>query len=205
MRRTLPVVVVTLLLAPFLAACGPDSPARVAQARSHVDVSSADLVAYKKQTAVPDCPRLATAGVDGGMPDVTLPCLGGGRAVDVAGLRGPMIVNFWASWCGDCRKELPALAAYAKSQSAVKVLGVDFLDTQPGAALELAGRSKVGYPLVADPGGALDRAAPLPHIPGLPLTAFVDAEGAIVHLEAGAMLTRADVAAAAQKYLGTGG
>ena len=205
MRRSLPVVAAALLLVPLLTACGPSSPAQVTQARSHLDVASPDLVAFKEQTAVPDCPRLSSTTVKDGMPDVTLPCLGGGRAVDVAGLRGPMIVNFWASWCSDCRKEMPALAAYARSQSAVKVVGVDFLDTQPGAALELAQQSKVGYPLVADPGGALDRAAPLPHIPGLPLTAFVDAKGAIVRLEAGAMLTRSDVAAQAQKYLGVGG
>jgi len=87
----------------------------------------------------------------------------------------------------------------------VKILGVDYLDTQPGAALQLAEQSKVGYPLVADPAGNLDHAEPLPHIPGLPVTAFVDADGKLVHLEAGAMLTESDVAAAAQKYLGVGG
>ena len=139
------------------------------------------------------------------MPDVTLPCLGGGRAVDVAGLRGPMIVNFWASWCGSCREEMPALAAYAKSQTAVKVVGVDYLDTQPGAALELAKRSKVAYPLVADPKGDLDRASPLPHISVMPMTVFLDADGSIAHIEAKAYTSKQDVAAAAQKYLGVGG
>jgi thiol-disulfide isomerase/thioredoxin len=206
MKGPLPGVVAALLLVPLLASCGPSTPVQGGQAKSHLNVASPDLVAFKKQTDIPNCPRLpSTTTVKAGMPDVTLPCLGGGRSVDLAGLRGPMIVNFWASWCSECRKEMPALAAYAKSQSAVKVFGVDFLDTQPGAALELARSSAVGYPLVADPGGALDRAAPLPHIPGLPVTAFIDANGAIVRLEAGSMPTRADVAAAAKKYLGAGG
>jgi cytochrome c biogenesis protein CcmG, thiol:disulfide interchange protein DsbE len=87
----------------------------------------------------------------------------------------------------------------------VKVLGIDFLDPQPGAALQLAQQSKVGYPLVADPTGALDRASPLPHIPGLPVTVFLDSSGKIAHIEAGPMLTEEDVRAAAQKYLGAPG
>jgi thiol-disulfide isomerase/thioredoxin len=205
MRPALLAALTALLIVPFLAACGPNTPVHVPQAKSHLDVASPDLVAFKKQTDVPNCPKVSASGVDGGMPSVTVPCLGGGRAVDVAGLRGPMIVNFWASWCGDCRKEMPALAAYARSHPDVKILGVDYLDTQPGAALELAEKSRVGYPLVADTSAALDKARPLPHIVGLPFTAFVDARGRVVHLEAGAMETTADVAAQAQKYLGVGG
>jgi thiol-disulfide isomerase/thioredoxin len=148
---------------------------------------------------------VASAGVEDGMPAVTLPCLGGGRSVDVAGLRGPMIVNFWASWCGSCRKEMPALAAYAARQSRVEVLGVDFMDPQPGAALELAKNSDVGYPLLADTQGALDRASPLPHISALPMTVFLAADGTITRVEAGTMDSEADVAAAARKYLGVPG
>jgi thiol-disulfide isomerase/thioredoxin len=194
-----------LLVVPLLAACGPHTPSAVTPGSRHIDVSSPDLVAFKKHTDIPDCPKVPSTVVDGGMPSVTVPCLGGGRSVDVAGLRGPMIVNFWASWCGDCVKEMPALASYAKSQSAVKVVGIDILDTGPGAALQLAEQSQVGYPLMADPEGHLDHASPLPHLPGLPFTAFVDASGKIVHYESGAMKTEADVVAAAQKYLGAGG
>jgi thiol-disulfide isomerase/thioredoxin len=168
-------------------------------------VTSPDLVAIKKHTAVPDCPRAAAGGIDGGMPGVTLSCLGGGRAVDMAGLRGPMIVNFWASWCGSCRDEMPALAAYAKSQSKVTIIGVDFLDPHPDAALELAKRSNVAYPLVTDPKGALDTAGALPHISAMPMTVFLDAKGTIAHIEFNAYTHEADVAAAAQQYLGAGG
>jgi thiol-disulfide isomerase/thioredoxin len=201
MRRVLAV----LLLLPLLLACGSHAPSAVKPGTRHIDVSSPDLVAYKSHTDIPNCPKLAPGGVDGGMPSVTVPCLGGGRPVDVAGLRGPMIVNFWASWCGDCVKEMPALAAYAKSQSTVVVLGIDYLDTQPGAALELAEESHVAYSLVADTTGALDTAGALPHITGLPYTAFIDSSGKIVHIEGGAMKTEADVAAAAHQYLGASG
>jgi thiol-disulfide isomerase/thioredoxin len=199
----LALAVPTVLL---LAACsGGTTPDAIRPGTHTVDVAGKQLVAFKKHSSIPDCPAVTSPGVDKGMPGVTLPCLGGGRSVDVAGLRGPMIVNFWASWCGDCRREMPALAAYAQSHPSVKVVGIDFLDPQPGAALQLAARSDVRYPLLADPRGTLDRASPLPHIPGLPMTVFLAADGSIAHIEARTMTTERDVAASASRYLGAGG
>ncbi len=195
----------TMLALPLLVACSGAHPSDLIAGHSRVKVASPDLVALKKTTEVPDCPRTSGTAVPGGLPAQTVPCLGGGRSVDLAGLRGPMIVNFWQSYCHPCRTEMPALAAYAKSHPAVKIVGIDILDTQPGAALQLARDSKVSYPLVADPAGNLDGAKPLPHIPGLPFTVFLDSSGKIAHVEAGAMLTEADVADAAQHYLGVGG
>jgi thiol-disulfide isomerase/thioredoxin len=170
-----------------------------------VNVDSPDLVAFKKQTDIPNCPDVSSTRVEDGMPDVTVPCLGGGRSVDVAGLRGPMIVNFWQSACHPCRQEMPALAKYAREQSVVQVLGIDILDVQPGAALQLARDSSVAYPLVADPAGNLVGQKPVPRNIGLPFTAFLDASGKVVHVEAGAMTSEQDVAAAAEKYLGVAG
>jgi thiol-disulfide isomerase/thioredoxin len=168
-------------------------------------VTSPDLVAIKQHSDIPNCPKVSGEPVDDGLPSVTVGCLGGGRPVDLAGLRGPLIVNFWQSTCGPCRKEMPALAAYARSQSEVKVLGIDYLDMQPAAALNLARDSHVGYPLVTDQAGVLAGKKPIPRIPGLPFTAYIDASGRVVHLEAVPMTSVQDVATAAEKYLGTGG
>jgi len=200
MKRALLLLAVVLLLA----ACSSPDQARYDPNKT-LTVTSPDLVALKKHSDVPNCPRVAGGTVDHGMPAVTLSCLGGGRAVDMAGLRGPAIVNFWASWCGACKDEMPALAAYARSQSAVKVIGIDFLDPHPDSALKLAKASDVAYPLVTDPNGALDKASPLPHISAMPMTVFLDTKGTIAHVEFAAYASEGDVAAAAQKYLGAGG
>jgi thiol-disulfide isomerase/thioredoxin len=201
-RLALPALLTALLV--VSTACSASHETRYDPNKT-LTVTSPDLVALKKKSDVPDCPAVPRSPVDGGMPSVTLSCLGGGRAVDMAGLRGPMIVNFWASWCGACRDEMPALAAYARSQSAVKVIGIDFLDPHPDAALQLATASKVAYPLVTDPQGALDRASPLPHISAMPMTVFLDASGKIAHVEAQAYSSEHDVATAAQLYLGVRG
>jgi thiol-disulfide isomerase/thioredoxin len=193
------------LLLGLTTACSGARPGDLIAGKSRVEVDSPDLVAFKKHTDIPNCPRVSSGPVDGGMPDVTVSCLGGGRSVDVAGLRGPMVVNFWQSTCHPCRQEMPALAAYARAQSAVRVLGIDILDVQPGAALQLARDSKVGYPLVADPAGNLVGQGPVPRNVGLPLTAYVDRSGRVVHVETGAMTSEKDVTAAVRKYLGIAG
>jgi hypothetical protein len=87
----------------------------------------------------------------------------------------------------------------------VSVLGIDYLDPQPGAALQLAKNSDVRYPLLADTDASLDKASPMPHILGLPMTVFLGADGSIAHIEFHTMKSEADVVAAAKQYLGAGG
>jgi len=200
MRRVLVILLVALCA---LTACAKQDAADY-PADTKLIIDTPDLVHLKKSTDVPDCPQVSGGEVPGGLPSITLGCLGGGRAVDLASLRGPMIVNFWATSCGPCRREMPALAAFAKSQSEVRVLGVDYLDVQPAAALQLAAKSHVAYPLVADPKGITTGKGPILRNLGMPFTMFLDASGKVVHLEAGPYESEQDVAAAAAQYLGTG-
>jgi thiol-disulfide isomerase/thioredoxin len=148
---------------------------------SSVDVGTAALREQKQATGVEPCPPsdAGAAAVDGGLPAVTLPCLGGGRAVHLAGLRGePMVLNLWASWCTPCRDELPVLQEfYERADGKVAMLGVDFEDTRPAAALELLRTSGVTYPQVADFDKSVDRALG-PH--PVPMTVLVSPEGEVV-------------------------
>jgi thiol-disulfide isomerase/thioredoxin len=197
------VVLVGALAALILTACsGHDAGAPGA---AQITIKSPSLAKLKAESDIPDCPKVSGAPVDGGLPAITLPCLGGGRDVDLAGLRGPMIVNIWASWCGPCRHEMPVLAAYSRGQSTVKVLGVDYSDPQAASALELAKNSRVGYPLLADTQSALDHAGPVAHISGFPFSLFIDADGRLVHQQAGEFHSLADVRSAAEQYLGVPG
>ena len=151
-----------------------------------VDVATAALRQHKQQAGIEPCPATepsaapADQGASGmALPDVTLPCLGGGRPVHLAGLRGkPMVLNLWASWCGPCREELPVLQEfYRRADGKVGMLGVDFEDTQPDAALQLLARSSVTYPQVADFNKEIDQG--LGRHP-VPMTVLVDADGNVV-------------------------
>lgn len=141
------VVVLALLLA--LTACS--APSAVSPS-SHVDVDTPQLRALKAKAGIAPCPATDANAAPDGLADVSLPCLGGGRSVRTAHLRGPMVVNLFAQWCHPCRQELPYYESFAKKYAGkVAVLGVDWMDTRPGLALQLAAQTGVTYPLLADP------------------------------------------------------
>jgi DsbE subfamily thiol:disulfide oxidoreductase len=99
-----------------------------------------------------------------------------GEPFDLADYRGtPVVLNFWASWCGPCRRELPALAAFAKAHPEIQVIGVDYQDDVE-AARTFAAENGATWPSVVDDGpiGAAYE------VPGLPATYLIDAQGRIV-------------------------
>lgn len=117
------------------------------------------------------------------LPDVALERLDGNGRIRLAELRGaPAVVNFWASWCVPCVKELPVLArAAADLGPRVGFLGVDVQD-QVAKGRELAADSGVRFPLAQDPRGEFYAAV---GGVGMPTTLFVDAEGTVVYRHTG--------------------
>jgi thiol-disulfide isomerase/thioredoxin len=175
MRRVAALVAVALL-----ALTGCDAKDVALPNRTNVDVDTPALRAAKTAAGVEDCVPGSGAAVDGGLPAITLPCFGGGPAVDLSSLRGPMVVNVWAYWCTPCRKEMPILAKfYADHRDQVAMLGLDYQDVQVDNAMAQVDKSGVTYPLVADPGGELAGHAPFPARMALPMTLFVDNAGKV--------------------------
>ncbi|WP_141857384.1 TlpA family protein disulfide reductase [Kribbella jejuensis] len=121
-----------------------------------------------------------------GLPDVSLACLGDGPDIRLADLRGPLVINVWAQWCGPCREEAPYLAALAKSGK-VKMLGIDYDDPRPELAVRFAGDEGLRYPHLVDQDKAIQR--PL-KVGGPPLTVFVDANGAVAYVHRGVLTSQ---------------
>ncbi|HUQ40427.1 MAG TPA: TlpA disulfide reductase family protein [Acidimicrobiales bacterium] len=126
------------------------------------------------------------SGAGGGLdpaPAIRLPSVRGGPAVDLAGLRGtPVVVNFFASWCVPCRKELPHFrAASARLEGRVAFVGVAHQD-DADLADRLLREFAVTYPAGNDPDGGVARRY---HLRGMPSTAFVTADGRLFGVAAG--------------------
>jgi len=107
--------------------------------------------------------------------------LGGGRLSLAADHGNVVVLNFWGSWCAQCRREAPALAALAAhfKSAPVRFVGDDVRDS-PTAALAFERTYSVGYPSLNDPGGqvALAFHGTVPPV-GIPTTLLIDRSGHI--------------------------
>ncbi len=150
-----------------------------------------DLAAARRAAGIADCAAgSGSTPVAGGLPDLTLECLGGGTNVRLASLRGPMVVNLWAQWCEPCRSESTYLAAFATGQTKVAVLGIDYSDPQTGLAIEFAKETGMTYPHLVDQENTLK--GPL-GVTGIPYTFLIDAQGRIVARHPGQFISLENV------------
>ncbi len=86
----------------------------------------------------------------------------------------PVILNLWASWCGPCRAEMPAIDESAAKHPEVAYIGVAVMDDE-GSARDFAEEIGVSYNLAHDDGSVEDGYPVL----GLPATVFINGNGTI--------------------------
>jgi cytochrome oxidase Cu insertion factor (SCO1/SenC/PrrC family)/thiol-disulfide isomerase/thioredoxin len=126
------------------------------------------------------------AGLGQQAPTFRLPLLANPPAsVGLASLRGqPVVLNFRASTCLDCRGELDAFAQISRADHKIRFLGTDVADPSPSAGADLARQAKIAYPIVTDRSGQIASAY---RITGLPTTVYLDPGGHVAVYHPGAM------------------
>lgn len=127
-----------------------------------------------------DAPAAPSAGVvqaTAERPALALPTVDGGR-YDLAEHRGKwVVVNFWATWCAPCLKEMPELSALHTMRDNIEVVGLAYEDIEPAQMQAFLKEHPVSYPIAIldtyDP--PKDFATPR----GLPMTYLIGPDGKV--------------------------
>lgn len=118
-----------------------------------------------------------------GAPDFTLPSLDGPN-LRLQEQRGHVVmINFWATWCGPCRVEMPHLSKlYEKYRSSGFTLLAINIDEDPNKAAQLARQLGMRFPVLLDTQKKVSR---LYDLGTMPSTVLVDRDGRVRYLHRG--------------------
>ena len=117
-------------------------------------------------------------------PDFTIEDLDGNK-ISLSDYRGKVVfLNFWATWCGPCRYEIPGfIEAYKKHKDkGMEIIGVSLDRTGPMSVLAFARQYKINYPVVMATKKIYEDYGP---IPAIPVTVIIDKNGRLRHRKVG--------------------
>ena len=155
---------------------------------------------------LPEIPAASAAVIPENRPDITLADRDGKRRSLAEWDGKPQVINFWATWCAPCRREIPMLNALARDGAYPEFvligIAVDFRED----VLRFLAGTPIDYTVLIGEQDGLDaaRAFGMESL-GLPFTAFVDKAGRIVTIHVGELhRSQADVILSAVRAVDAG-
>ncbi len=127
-------------------------------------------------------------------------CLDGSSEINYHSIKGPIIINVWASWCTGCKEEMPYFVdLYANpifKSGQIKLLGIDVDEKNANSGPNFIKSHGMSWPHLED----TDSRSKLVFGPGVPVTYFLDKSGEVIHKHIGAYRSKSQLYEAVEKY-----
>jgi len=180
MKRLTPIF--TILL--FLTACTSSSDVKSAPDKALIACSSIQQVtenAYDAQL------------------NLKLKCLDGSESIKLSMIKGPAVINVWASWCASCEEELPFFKEFSKiNGEKVQFIGIDVEEKSATVGANFAKKNNMSWPHLFDPDGRTSELFGM----GIPVTWFIDRNGKVTYKKIGTIKSLSELKGLVDKYLG---
>lgn len=159
--------------------------ARVARTQGVVDTSPTPPPAAVTESAAGDGNAAPPRTIPTAVPNIALADADGVKHTLSEWKGRPLLINFWATWCAPCRREIPLLKTLRRERAAdgVEVVGiaVDFRDAVQHYSQEMG----IDYPVLVGEQDGLEAIASFGMDTVFPFTVFADRQGRIVTLKIG--------------------
>jgi len=126
-----------------------------------------------------------------------LSCLDSKSKVMLEGIRGPVVINVFGSWCAPCQQEIPLFVSLYATKK-VSIVGIDVEEANIQTGRNFVLKKGITWPILYDATGATKSSFG----PGVPVTWFLDAKGYVVYRHVGLVTSQKQLNSEVAKYLG---
>ena len=147
---------------------------------------------------IPSCDEIDTSKETSEV--LKMSCLDSSSEINYHSIKGPIIINVWASWCTGCKEEMPYFVdLYANpifKSGEIKLLGIDVDEKDADSGPNFIKSYGLSWPHLEDTDGR----SKLVFGPGVPVTYFLDKSGEVIHKQIGAYRSKSQLYEAVEKY-----
>jgi len=132
--------------------------------------------------------------------ELKMSCLDNSSEINYHSIKGPIVINVWASWCTGCKEEMPYFVDLYENpifkSGEIKLLGIDVDEKNADSGLNFIKSNGMSWPHIED----VDGRSKLVFGPGVPVTYFLDKSGEVIHKHIGAFRSKIELYETVEKY-----